>query len=155
MPTRSSKPPPPRRPPRRRLDGSAELSDSAARQRHRMRVRGLAAAGSVAVLGIGAAALLWPRQSTITYGIPMDDADALAYVRAVAARDLVMGSYVLWEALANDRKALEAGLAGCVIAPAADFILARGRRGNVPQLAIHGAGVLGVLAVWALVRSGA
>jgi hypothetical protein len=32
------------------------------------------------------------------------------------------------------RKAMESGLAACAIAPAADFILARGWRGNVPQL---------------------
>ena len=114
--------------------------------------RKLAGAGSVAVLGIGAAALTWPRQSTFTYGIPKDDADTLAYVRAIAARDLVMGAFVLSAALNDDRKATETGLLACVIAPAADLILTRQRRGNVAQLLIHGAGVLGVFATWALVR---
>lgn len=120
-----------------------------------MLARTCAALGSVAVLGIGAAAWTWPRQSTRTYGIPTDDEDTLAYVRAIAARDLVMGAFVLWAALANDRNAMDAGLAACVMAPAADFIIARRRSGNVPQLAIHGAGVLGVFAAWALVRAGA
>ncbi len=105
------------------------------------------------MLGIGIAALRWTKQSTFTYGIPSADADTFAYVRAVAARDLVMGLFVLWAALANDRKAMESGLAACAIAPAADFVLARGRRGNVPQLWTHGAGVAGVIAVWALVRA--
>jgi len=49
---------------------------------------------------------------------------------------------------------METGLAACIIAPAADLMLARGRRGNIPQLAIHGAGVVGIFAVWALVRAG-
>ena len=118
-----------------------------------MLARGLTALGSVAVLGIGAAAWTWPRASTRSYGIPNDDADTHAYVRAVAARDLVMGAFVLWAAVANDRKAMEAGLAACVLAPVADFYLARQRRGNVPQLAIHGAGVLGILATWAILRA--
>ena len=45
---------------------------------------------------------------------------------------------------------MKAGLLACAIAPAADFILARGRRGNVPQLAIHAAGVL---ATWAILEA--
>jgi hypothetical protein len=109
--------------------------------------------GSVAVLGIGAGALLWPQASTRTYGIPNDDPDTHAYVRAVAARDLVMGAVVLRAAVANDRPAMEAGLLACALAPLADLLAAYGRRGLIPQLAIHGAGVAGVLAAWALVRT--
>lgn len=116
--------------------------------------RTLAGAGSVAVLGIGAAALTWPRRSTFTYGIPTDDADTLAYVRAIAARDLVMGAFLLWAVLEDDRNAMDAGLLVCIIAPAADLILARQRRGNIPQLLIHGAGVVGVFATWMLVHAG-
>ena len=114
----------------------------------------LAGLGAVAVVGIGAAALTWPRESTVTYGIPTDDADTLVYVRAIAARDLVMGAFVLWAAVANDRKAMEVGLAASVIAPAADLVLVRERRGNIPQLLIHGAGIVGVSTTWALLRAG-
>jgi hypothetical protein len=117
-----------------------------------MLARVLTGLGAVAVLGIGAAAWRWPRKSTFTYGIPMDDANTLAYVRAVAARDLVMGAFVLWAAVAGDRKAMEVGLLACIIAPAADLYLARERSGNIPQLAIHGAGVVGILVTWVLVR---
>jgi hypothetical protein len=108
--------------------------------------------GAVAVLGIGAAAWTWPRKSTFTYGIPMDDPNTLAYVRATAARDLVMGAFVLWAAVAGDRKAMEVGLLSCIVAPAADLYLARERSGYVPQLAIHAAGVVGILGAWILVR---
>jgi hypothetical protein len=108
--------------------------------------------GSVAVLGIGAAALRWPQASTRSYGIPNDDRDTHAYVRAVAARDLVMGAFVMWTAIVNDRPAMEAGLLACTLAPLADLLLARDRRGNVPQLAIHAAGVAGVLGAWAALR---
>jgi hypothetical protein len=106
--------------------------------------------GSIAVLGIGAGALRWPANSTRTYGIPNDDPDTHAYVQAVAARDLVMGGFVLWAALANDRPAMKAGLLTCTLAPLADFLLAYRRRGVIPQLSIHGSGVIGVLAAWAI-----
>jgi hypothetical protein len=109
--------------------------------------------GSLAVLGIGLCAWTWPRASTRSYGVPSDEPDTHAYVRAVAARDLVMGAFVLWAAVADDRPAMEAGLLACVLAPLADLLLAAERRGAVPQLTIHGAGVIGVLAAWALVRS--
>ena len=112
----------------------------------------LTAGGALAVLGIGAAAWTWTPQSTRTYGIPSDDPDTHAYVKAIAARDLVMGSFVLWAALANDRRAMEAGLLACWLAPAADLLLARERRGVVPQLGIHAAGVLGVLGTWAVLH---
>lgn len=109
--------------------------------------------GSIAVLGIGAGALTWPKNSTRTYGIPNDEPDTHAYVRAVAARDLTMGLFVLWAAVADDRQAMKAGLAACTIAPLADLILARDRRGMIPQLLIHGSGVIGVLATWAILNA--
>ena len=116
--------------------------------------RTLTALGAVCVLGIGTGALLWPRASTRTYGIPSDDPVAHGYVRATAARDLVMGGFVLWSALAGNRPAMQAGLAACILAPLADFLIARERSGNVPQLLIHAAGVAGVSATLALVRAG-
>ncbi len=109
--------------------------------------------GAVCVLGIGGGALRWPQKSTRTYGIPNDDADTHAYVRAAAARDLVMGGFVLWAAIANDRPAMKAGLLVCTLAPLADLLLAYQRRGAIPQLGIHGAGVIGVLTAWAIVNA--
>jgi hypothetical protein len=112
--------------------------------------RVFAGLGSVAVLGIGTGALAWPQHSTRTYGIPADDADTHAYVRAVAGRDLVMGLFVGWAAIADDRAAMKAGLLVCALAPLSDLLLARERRGMIPQLAIHAAGVLGVLGTLAI-----
>jgi hypothetical protein len=109
--------------------------------------------GALCVLGIGGAALRWPQASTRSYGVPNDDPDAHAYVRAAAARDLVMGGFVLWAALANDRAAMQAGLLVCTIAPLADALLAYERRGAVPQLGIHALGVVGVLATWLIVHN--
>ena len=109
--------------------------------------------GSLAVLGIGTGALLFPATSTRTYGIISDDADTHAYIRAVAARDLVMGGFCLWAASANDRKAMEAGLLVCTLAPLADFAAAYDRRGWIPQLAIHASGVIGILATWWILRT--
>jgi hypothetical protein len=110
--------------------------------------------GAVSVLGIGGAAMVWPRQATRTYGIPKDGPNALAYVRATAARDLVMGAFVLWGALAGDRRAVEAGLGVCTFAPLADFLIVAHRRGAVPQLVLHASGVAGILVTLAIVRAG-
>ncbi len=114
----------------------------------------LTALGAVTVLGIGGAALLWPRQATRGYGIPEDDPDALAYVRATAARDLALGAFVLWAALAGDRRAMQAGLGVCTFAPLADFLIVAHRKGAVPQLVIHASGVAGILTTLAIVRAG-
>jgi hypothetical protein len=109
--------------------------------------------GSFAVLGIGAGALAFPAASTRTYGIITDDLDTHAYIRAIAARDLVMGAFCLWATIANDRKAMEAALLTCTLAPIADFAAAYERRGWIPQLAIHGSGVAGILVAWWILRT--
>jgi hypothetical protein len=115
--------------------------------------RTLTVLGAIAVLGIGSGAYFWPRASTRTYGIPNDEADTHAFVRATAARDWVMGGFVLWAAIADDRPAMKAGLLVCTVAPLADFVLAWQRRGVVPQLLIHASGVVGVLGAWAVLNS--
>lgn len=119
-----------------------------------MLAKKLAIAGAVAVLGIGTAALIWSPHATRSYGVPSDDIDAHVFVRATAARDLVMGGIVLWAALAEERRTLENALAWCALAPVADFLLARKRSGNVWQLAIHASGVVGIGAVWVMVKAG-
>jgi hypothetical protein len=105
-------------------------------------------------LGIGASALVWTQKATRTYGIPSDDLDAQAYVRAVAARDLVMGLIVLKLSSGSSLDALKAALLSCAVAPIADFVLAKQRRGNIPQLAIHASGVVGIATVWGLLTAG-
>jgi hypothetical protein len=115
--------------------------------------RMLTGAGSLAVLGIGTGALTFPAASTRTYGIVSDNPDTHAYIRALAARDLVMGAFCLWATIANDRKAMEAGLLTCTLAPLADFAAAHDRRGWIPQLAIHASGVVGILATWWILRT--
>lgn len=115
--------------------------------------RALTALGAVAVLGIGTGALVWPRASTRTYGIPDDTPNTEAFVRATAARDLVMGAFVLWAAAVDDRAAMQAGLIACSAAPLADLVIAFRRSGLVPQLAIHASGVVGVVGALAVLRS--
>jgi hypothetical protein len=106
--------------------------------------------GSVAVLGIGTGAWLWPAKSTRTYGIPNDDPDAHAFIRGMAARDLTMGLFMMWATIADDRPAMKWGLLACALAPLADYYVAHERRGMIPQLITHGSGVLGVLATYAI-----
>ena len=96
--------------------------------------RTLTVLGAIAVLGIGSGAYFWPRASTRTYGIPNDEADTHAFVRATAARDWVMGGFVLWAAIADDRPAMKAGLLVCTVAPLADFVPAFGAGASVGSL---------------------
>ena len=83
--------------------------------------------------------------------MPSDDPDTLVYVRGAAARDLAMGTFVLWSAVAGSVPAMKAALLACAAAPLADFALAARSRGAGPSLFLHGAGVAGIVAAYALV----
>jgi hypothetical protein len=113
---------------------------------------GLALAGLVALglLAIGAAALLAPRAASRQYGIPCDDARALALIRAMGVRDVVIGVLLLLLASAGRRDLLAWGLVTSAAIAALDFaVVSRdrppaGRAPLVPCL-LHAGGALGLL----------
>ncbi len=115
----------------------------------------LAGMGGFAFLAIGIGALIAPGISSAQYGLPATDRAALALVRALGARDLVLGIIVLTLLGSRNRSALELVLGVSTLAAAGDAVaVASGRSDAGPQqLGVHigGAGVL-VLA-WLLVRT--
>lgn len=116
----------------------------------------LAAGAALALLGIGASAMLNPAAATSQYGLPTRDGAALGYLRAVAARDVVLGFVLIGLLLQHANQAVALVLAITALAGAADFgIVARGRTGPARQsLLIHGAGTVGLIVAAILVRAG-
>ncbi len=105
---------------------------------------------------LGAGATLAPGASTRGYGIASDDPEALAYVRACGARDLVLGA-LLALALANgERRQLGATLGCCALVGLADFLIVRRAQGSEPRpaVALHAAGCAGCALVALLVVQG-
>ena len=106
-------------------------------------------------LGLGAGAAFAPQALSENYGLPVTNATALAYVRALGARDAVLGALVLWFLATRDRDALAATVALSALAGASDFAIVLGARGPAAakNLAIHGGGTLGLVTVWQLLRA--
>jgi len=100
-----------------------------------------AALGGVALVGIGLGALAAPGRSARGYGLPTDDADARALVRALGARDLVLG-LLLGAAGDRERRRLLALLA---IVGATDASVVFSRRGRSRALGVHALGTIGLL----------
>ncbi len=112
--------------------------------------------GGFAFTLIGIGALFAPHLSSEQYGLPTMDRTALALVRAVGARDLVLGIIVLILLAGRNRSALELVLAVSIVAAAGDAAAVRiGRDDAGPrQLGVHVGGAAALLIAWGLVRSG-
>jgi len=117
---------------------------------------GLSLFVALAFLGVGAAAAFAPKTLAKNYGIPTVDEAAFAYIRAVGARDAVLGLIVFALAATRDFDALALALALCALAGAADFSIVLGARGLAARtsLTIHGAGTIGLVVAALLVRAG-
>jgi len=111
---------------------------------------------ALAFVGLGAGACAAPEKLAQNYGLPSADATAHGYIRALGARDAVLGLLVLALLVAKDRGALGATVALCSLAGASDFAIVCAARGSAAKanLAIHGAGTVGLLGVWGLIRTG-
>ncbi len=116
----------------------------------------VAALGGVAFFLIGIGALLAPGISSEQYGLPTTDRTSLALIRAIGARDLVLGIIVLVLLARRDRAALEVVLAASILAAAGDAAaVVTGRTDAGPrQLAVHIGGAAALTVAWRLVRSG-
>lgn len=116
----------------------------------------IAGLGGAAFAAIGAGALLAPGFSSLQYGLPTTDRTALALVRAIGARDVVLGIIVLGCVTRRERAVLELVLGASVLAAAGDaFAVTTGRSDAGPkQLAVHVGGALALIVAWSLVRSG-
>jgi hypothetical protein len=103
---------------------------------------GLVIAGFVALClaGIGVGALVAPRASARQFGIVPDDARALAFVRAMGARDLVIGALLLLLAGAGRPELLAFGLIASAAIALVDFAVVSAAGARLSARLVHGLG---------------
>jgi hypothetical protein len=109
---------------------------------------------AISFLALGAGAYAAPAKLSENYGLPSTDPAAHGFVRALGARDAVLGLIILTFLIAKDRGALGATVALSALVGASDFAIVYAARGKTAKssLAIHGIGTIGLLVVWALIR---
>lgn len=102
----------------------------------------LAKGAACGLLATGALGLLFPQTLSKGFGVTVRDPGALAYVRAAAARDVVIGAMVFHAALRKRRKALIIAAAGCAALSNADLVNAYVTGGRIARAehALHLAG---------------
>jgi len=113
--------------------------------------RTLAAGIAVVFTAIGVGGVLAPKRSAGQFGIPTADAAALAFVRAVAVRDVILGGIVF--ASLNHPNALKRALGWSSVAGLGDALAVASVRGLRPQHAVH-LGGFAALALLALSMDG-
>lgn len=113
----------------------------------------LCALGAIALGALGIGAILAPAAMTRGYGVPSDDSGALDFVRAVGARDIVLGAIVGAVLFGGERKTLAATMLCCSLVGLADFLIVRNARHEeaAVALAIHTSGFAGCSVVALLV----
>jgi hypothetical protein len=94
-------------------------------------------AGGLAVLFtvIGAGGVLAPKVSAGQFGIPTADPAALAFVRAAAVRDVILGAIVF--ASLNEPKTLRRVLGWASLVGLGDALAVASVRGLRPQHVVH------------------
>ena len=94
-------------------------------------------AGGIAALFavIGAGGILAPKLSARQFGLPTEDASALAFVRAAALRDVILGGIVF--ASLDDRKTLRYVLGWSSIIGLGDALAVASVRGLRPSHIVH------------------
>lgn len=123
----------------------------------------LCGATALALIGIGVGALLAPHTSAGQYGIAVADPRALAYLRAMGVRDLVLGIVLALMMAAGSTPLLAASVAACALVALADFALVLADPAPasavpvVPRglpLALHAGGAIGLVVTALLVALG-
>jgi hypothetical protein len=100
-----------------------------------------------ALVGIGIVGVLAPEPASRQYGIVLDDPRALAFVRAMAVRDLVIGGLLALLALTGARDVLAWAMCLTVLVAVVDFaVVTADRRGTFGRAtALHAIGAVGLL----------
>ena len=99
-----------------------------------------------AFIAIGAGALLAPRAASRQYGIVLDDVRALALIRAMGVRDLLIGVFVLLLLVAGRSDLLALGLAASAGVALLDLaVVWRDPAGRRPARWLHAGGAVGLL----------
>ena len=108
-----------------------------------MRASDTALAIAAAVSAVGASAIVAPRWASRRFGIPADDAAALAFVRACGARDVVVGCALA--AVRERPDAVRRFLAAIAPLALADALIGLGLRGPRPEQLLHLGGFAALL----------
>lgn len=123
----------------------------------------LCGVAALSLLGIGIGAIVAPAFSSGQYGIVVADARALAYLRAMGARDLVLGIVLALLMVLGSSALLAASVAACALVAIVDFavVFADRRPATAPPgasrgvcLTLHAGGAIGLLAAAVLVALG-
>jgi Domain of unknown function (DUF4267) len=123
----------------------------------------LAAVVIVSIVAVGCAALSAPRQAAALYGIVLDDRRALAFIRAMGARDLVIGGLLAMIALQCPVGAFGWALCLTAVVALADYVVVAADRRAVPSGAaaraidprlLHAMGAVGFVLAGTLLLAG-
>ena len=114
----------------------------------------------VVLLAIGAVGLTAPRRASDEYGIVLDDPRALGLVRAMAVRDVVLGSLLGLLVLTATRDVLGWAMLLMALVAAVDLVVVTADRSGTSRPAmsraavLHGSGLLGLLVAGAVLWAG-
>jgi len=117
----------------------------------------------VSLIAVGFGALSSPRRSAALYGIVLDEPRALAFIRAMGARDLVIGGLLAVIASQRGRGPLGWGLCLTAVVALADYVVVTAdRRAVIPRLparamdprVLHAMGALGLVLAGGLLLAG-
>ena len=115
----------------------------------------------LSLVSIGIGAFVAPGRSAAQYGIVLDDPRALAFIRAMGARDLVIGGLLGLMALEGARRMLGCGMYLTAVIALADLVVVvRDRRtagpapGRDPARALHAGGAIGLVVAATAVLAG-
>jgi len=100
---------------------------------------------ALALIGIGVLALAAPRPSARQYGIAVDDSRALAFIRAMGVRDLVIGVLLLLLASAGRRELLAWGMVASAAIAVVDFAVVSAAGARTGARVLHAGGAIGLL----------
>jgi hypothetical protein len=120
----------------------------------------LAALVVLGLVAIGLGGLVAPRSASAQYGIVLDDPRALGFIRAMAARDLVIGGLLGLLALEHARTTLGWGICLTAFIAAIDLLVVTADRRTTSDRRIdrarvlHASGVLGLLVAGAALLMG-
>ena len=116
----------------------------------------LAALVVLGLLAIGVVGLLAPGSASAQYGIVLDDPRALGLVRAMAARDLVIGGLLVLVALGGSRGMLGWGTCLTAVIAVVDLavVTADGRAAAGRARTLHASGAVGLLVAGAALLAG-
>ncbi len=117
---------------------------------------GLAVTALVALglIGLGVGALAAPRASAAQYGIVPDDSRALAFIRAMGVRDLVIGALLLLLAGAGRRELLAWGMVASAAIAVVDFWVVSAAGARTAARVLHAGGAIGLLIAGLVIATG-